>query len=1090
MLSDSGFLPRAANLCLLIFTMKPHLPKLLLAALLAVGACHVSSAETVVLNNMTPSYDESGYDLYYDIEDKNISFNGNWQPQSFVDDDGSQEWATLRWKSTSAEQELTLTGSGVFGKTNDSWDADNCWIEIFGPGTFTIGSGVDLRGVYLSVGGHGDEGPTVVKIEGSISGVVPELEVGGSDVTLDLSKATIATSYGVCWGINTRGTMRVANMAINSTSCLQVEGWDYYGDGGQAIAYLDGNMTLAGSSFGINSETRYTWETDPASNGLGYIEIIGDKTTLSVSGNITISGKTTVLYCGDNAYEDGDGNWVEDYGNPDTATPLFICSSITASSLNLLEPYAVKEVYNYDEDEEYLWYKPLAGRKYYAKAGEDGKVYVYLGTSSDVSDENLPSVPGGSGGSGGSDGSDGSGGSGGSGGSTPAPEVPSIPESSVVVGSGDTVILGGDSEDAITPSVDKPIYMQGGTADASALDDDLLNNKVIQGTSGTLVTGADQTMEITTGEDDLSYSIVGADDQTPGADLDINLSGEMKLMGKQYNTAEVSVSGGLLSISSASTVGMGTGVTSVEVESGASLSNYGTIAGDVALAENSTMLNQNIVQGNVELAGKSTKESNGSTMVNNGSVAGTVTVNSGALLSGTGTADAAVLLAGASLHVGNSPGYQKYGSLTIDRGTTISFTVDGTQAASLDKIGAGTHSVLHADELSIDAGTGTVTLNVEVTMGIVNAGFDLVELTLVDAENGSAAAGDFTMELKDNGLLEEGATLTWDAASQSLTLSGYVNKSALAALMDSNASNVANTMWASANAVQEMARTAESQYLIGMPGQTTYWGAAVGSFMDISGGHGFTCNTGGYAVGFQHAFTESFRMGVALGGMFGDFRSDDKQLKVDQRAVLPVLTAQYVTALDSSSSLTVSGHVAYAEVRNEADTYQVGSVGTAEWDDRVLNIGVRAAWNKQLTDNTTVTIFTGLTYQSVDQDSFTEKYTGGERGYRSGSMSSVSLPLGVTLRGVYGMGGTNILVPELTMAYIADIARDNPEVKTRVMGFSRVGKGTNIGRNAFMLSAGANWMFNSSWSVGAFYTLEARSKQVNQSVNASLRYSF
>ena len=81
-------------------------------------------------------------------------------------------------------------------------------------------------------------------------------------------------------------------------------------------------------------------------------------------------------------------------------------------------------------------------------------------------------------------------------------------------------------------------------------------------------------------------------------------------------------------------------------------------------------------------------------------------------------------------------------------------------------------------------------------------------------------------------------------------------------------------------------------------------------------------------------------------------------------------------------------------------------------------------------------------------------------------------------------------VPEVTMAYVADIARDNPEVKTSVMGFSRVGKGTNIGRNAFMLSVGANWMFNSSWSVGAFYTLEARSKQVNQSVNASLRYSF
>ena len=296
----------------------------------------------------------------------------------------------------------------------------------------------------------------------------------------------------------------------------------------------------------------------------------------------------------------------------------------------------------------------------------------------------------------------------------------------------------------------------------------------------------------------------------------------------------------------------------------------------------------------------------------------------------------------------------------------------------------------------------------------------------------------------------------------SFVLNASVSKAALAALMDSNAANVANTMWASANAVQEMTRTAEHQFLVGMPGQTTFWGAAMGSFMNVSGDHGFTSNMGGYAVGLQHAFTQEFRAGFALGQSFGDFKSDDNQLKVDQEAIMPTLTAQYVAAINNTSSLSVSGHIAYGEVSNEAESYQAGAPGTAEWNDQVFNIGIRAAWNTELTDNTTLSVFTGVTYQNVEQDSFTEKYTGGERDYHSGRMSSLSLPLGVTLRGIYQMEGTNIFVPELTLSYIGDVVRDNPEVKTSVYGFNRVGKGTEVGRSAFMLNAGANWMFDST----------------------------
>ena len=1044
--------------------MKPHLPKLLLAALLGVGACYSYSAE------LTEQLDDDGYAHY---GDKHLTLNSRIELPSkpeYLYGEPSVEWST--------SDGGTLSGNGAFGMVDTSSlktaDFDiSTGSHSEDAATVTIEKGVTLRNVYMTVWDN-----TKVVCKNSFHNVIFDGR------TFDLTDATI-TGYV---GYNMESGCRIIRPTIEFSSCpgtiCTYREYDYYGGVGPYIEpVIEGNVVLNGNGVVFDNKEicldAAKWDT----GAYGYIRSMtylyydreygaDDFGGFVITGSLTIQSRTAVVFYeeGDGGYVDGVdpvkgeyefGSWTGKYSEPGASTRLILCSRVDGSLGNLI-PYSfrddnVTETYYFETGEVILtgalYVKPLNGYYFYSKAEADGMVGIYL--------------------------AQGAGGSGGS--QTPVvPPTPSIPETSIVVGAGDTVILGKDED--TTPGKDKPLYIQGGIADGSGLAGELLNNKVIQGTCGTLKTGSDQKMEIT-GSGSLKYSIVGADDKASGADLDIKLNGQLELQGKQYNTAKTTISGGVLSINSGSSLGMGTGKTAIEVKSGASLTNFGKVAGDVTLAEGSTMLNQNKVEGDVLLQGKST-------MVNNGAVSGTVTVGSGALLSGTGTAGAAVLRSGASMHVGNSPGYQKYGSLTIDRGASISFTVDGTQAATLDRIGEGTHSVLQTDSLTINDGEGKVALDVEVTLGIAAAGAAPIEVTLADAVDGNATAADFSINLEDNGLLEEGAELTWDAASQTLVLSGSVSKAALAALMDSNSANVANTMWASANAVQEMARTAEGQSIIGMPGQTTWWGAGMGSFMDISGGQGFTSNAGGFAVGIQHAFTESFRFGVALGGMFGDFRSDDKQLKVQQESVLPVLTAQYVTALDTTSSLTVSGHIAYGEVSNDADTYQAGTVGSAKWDDSVLNIGVRTSWNKQLTDDSSVSFFSGLTYQSVEQDSFTEKFTGGSRDYRSGSMSSLSLPLGVTLRGVYGMGGTNIFVPEVTVAYIRDIARDNPEVKTSVYGFNRVGKGTNIGRDAFMLNAGANWMFDSSWSVGAFYTLEARSSQVNQSVNASLRYCF
>lgn len=1016
--------------------MKLHLPKSLLAAVCAAFLAMPSvvtarELDYVVLNTMDSSSSSMpSFGAHYLIEGKNIR----------LDLEAGIEWnpnpggpVTVNWNGEEGAS-YTLSGQGIIAS-----DVDIAFEES---GSFTIGLGGwdDEEGTYViesEIGFRNYTISTAANLE--FKGILDNSELEVSDGAIaDLSSAILRNQS--IFHIGPSGIMKLGTMNISGSNILSVwaEGQD---------ATLDGNLVLNGGHPGINQETRYAYEE--WYNGFGggafvemeYAEYYAEGyAPLTVTGSITILSDTMILFT---CLSDGE---TVKYQIPNLDEALFICSEVNESSLSKIKPYAGCDVYSNEGFDTYS-IKPIENREFYATTNE-GKIYIYLGEK-------------------------------GSGGGASA-DIPIKP--GIVAKPGETIVLG--SENGMIPSEQKPVQMQGGTVDASSLADSLLNNKVIVGNSGILQTSANQSMALT-GSGPVGYSVVGIDGDTHGADLEISTTSNLTLEGEKYTAAVTKVNKGNVTISGKTVLGSDAGNDVLDLTStGVGATNFGTIAAEVKLGQKSNLLNQGRVLGDVIVAGDAT-------LLNNGDIGGLVDIAEGGSVYGSGTFAETQLSSGSLLHVGNSPGYQKHTSLTIDRGATLSFSVDGIAPASMTNKGSGTHSVLEAGTLTIQPGSGTVTVNVEVTLGIVSAGTEPMSLTLIDAESTNAKDTDFSLQIIDKSkLLEAGANLNFDETSGTLVLNAAVSKAALAALMDSNSANVANTMWASANAVQEMARTAEHQFLVGMPGQTTFWGAGMGSFMDVGGKQGFTSNAGGYAVGMQHAFTQSFRAGVALGQSFGDFKSDDNQLRVDQMALMPTLTAQYVTPLTKSSSLSIAGHIAYGVVENEADTYQSGTVGKAEWDDQVLNIGVRAAWNSDLTDNTTVSIFTGLTYQNVDQDSFTEKFTGGERDYHSGSMSSLSIPVGVTLRGIYQMEGTNIFAPELTLAYIGDVTRDNPEVKTSVYGFNREGKGTNIGRSAFMLNAGANWMFDSTWSLGAFYTLEARSNQVNQSVNAALRCCF
>ena len=76
------------------------------------------------------------------------------------------------------------------------------------------------------------------------------------------------------------------------------------------------------------------------------------------------------------------------------------------------------------------------------------------------------------------------------------------------------------------------------------------------------------------------------------------------------------------------------------------------------------------------------------------------------------------------------------------------------------------------------------------------------------------------------------------------------------------------------------------------------------------------------------------------------------------------------------------------------------------------------------------------------------------------------------------------------MAYVPSLAQQLPHADVSDNGQNYRVKSYAPGRNAFMLNVGVNAVFSDSWSAGAFYTLETRRHSVDQSVNASVRYTF
>lgn len=594
---------------------------------------------------------------------------------------------------------------------------------------------------------------------------------------------------------------------------------------------------------------------------------------------------------------------------------------------------------------------------------------------------------------------------------------------------------------------DNSIILEGGTLETGASDETVYTNAQISGNAGTWDAVEGQQYHI------IRDGVIGF--STTNADIIVDANA---VMTGTYDAQLVDVASGSLEIKGAT-------------------ASLGTNGGTVSVGQNTTLTNNAVILSKVN-------------------------VGENAMLKGSGTfADEVNLAANARLYVGNSPGYQIYRkSLNIGSGSSLTFYIDGSTAATADNSGAGTYSNITVSGAghTITLGGGN-TLNLEIGSGLLKSTTRDLNLTLISYVDGAAAdasvnESNITTVLSGlTDLIDPGYSLSF--LGDALVLHGRVNQAAASEVVRPDAARYANALWSSTGVVRSFAQKATSHLDYGTIGKTNFWVDGIGDFMNMSndgGVDGFESNHGGYALGAESRFNKSWSGGFAYGQSFGQNKSDNGYGKIDQTANMLGLYARYQREMDKKNSFYVDASFAYGQVENEADGHfnnEWNTPSSAKWDDNVFSFSLIGNWKMQLSENSSITPFTGIEFINGTQESFTQYLPDSHQRYSGGSLQRWIIPVGLTWQGVYSVG-SRYLIPEVTVAYQGDIARRDPSTKTSVFGQETRFRGSSLARNAIIANAGLRWVLNEKWSTSAYYNLGYSSGMTHHSVNAGVTYSF
>lgn len=635
------------------------------------------------------------------------------------------------------------------------------------------------------------------------------------------------------------------------------------------------------------------------------------------------------------------------------------------------------------------------------------------------------------------------------------------PGESIYVGEGSKVIIGENLPE-------HGIVLEGGEADLSQ-SDAVISSGAVSGASGQLTLAAKDEKEQTLNWEHsgtVGYNASAADG---GAFANLNVTAQdVKVVAKGSYAAENVV-----------------------------ISNNATLALDGRDAS------LGVEGGSIRLGEAFAHPDNPGHLVLNGStVLSGVETNNGSTVSGSGTFKGEVTYYGSEIVIGSGPsaGYHNYeGGLNAWGGVQeLTFIVNGTTAADATNGVWDTYSQMNvSSSYYVDGAHVNVVIGDNLlfskeqsfSLSLVNLNPD----TVIDPDGSLWDLTSIDPTLKGRTDLVTDTSFTVSDDGLHLIFNGKVNIHAVKALRGEEASRIANTLWSSVRVVDSFAHTAASQLDFRGPGKRNLWFSGLGDFMNVSstsGASGFGYKGGGYAVGVDYAWTKNWISGAAFGQTFGTFHSADKQFKADQDGLMLALYQRYHRGLRSGNSLDIDGYFTYGNMGNDADGTLGGSATTASWNDDVYGFSLKGTWNIRLGNTDVLKPFAGIEFLHGSQGSFGEHSGSGAAWYQDGSVQNWSIPAGVTWQKQIAVGKGQYLLPQVTVAYAGDVSRRNASVKTDAFGTPFRVDGVHPGRHALIVHAGLNWIISSAWSAGAFYHLEQREHMTNQSVNATVRYSF
>lgn len=635
------------------------------------------------------------------------------------------------------------------------------------------------------------------------------------------------------------------------------------------------------------------------------------------------------------------------------------------------------------------------------------------------------------------------------------------PGESIYVGEGSKVIIGENLPE-------HGIVLEGGEADLSQ-SDAVISSGSISGTSGHLTLAASDEKEQTLNWEHSGTVGYSASAANGGAFKNLNVTGE--------------------------------GMTVVATGSYA--------AENIVISNNATLVldgrgaSLGVAGGTLQLGQAFTRAANPGHLVLNGStVLSGVDTNNGSTVSGSGTFKGEVTYYGSEIMIGtgSSAGYHNYeGGLNAWGGVQeLTFIVNGTTAADAAHTGADTYSQINVSSSYYVDGAH---VNVVIGDNLLFSKEQIFSLSLVNLDpdtvidpDGSLwdlTSIDPTLKGRTDLVTDTGFTVSDDGLH--LIFNGKININAVKALRGEEASRIANTLWSSVRVVDSFAHTAASQLDFRGPGARNIWFSGLGDFMNVSsttGASGFDYKGGGYAVGMDYAWTKNWISGAAFGQTFGSFHSADKQFKADQDGLMLALYQRYHRDLRRGNSVDIDGYFTYGNMDNDVDGTLGNSPTTASWNDDVYGFGLKETWNIRVSSTDVLKPFAGIEFLHGSQGSFGEHSDSGTAWYRDGSVQNWSVPAGLTWQKQITVGKGQYLLPQVTVAYAGDVSRRNASVKTDAFGTPFRVDGVHPGRHALIVHAGLDWVISSAWSAGAFYHLEQREHMTNQSVNATVRYSF